>query len=450
MVFYAAVTSILVVVLFVVSVVFFFQAQAADRDYQELNEDLAEFVRSDERQRDDIRLLVQAASRDRKSLAGYLVDTRRDVMQRVTGVGGDSLEQLNTKIDALDSTGSRPLLQVAREAQNEVAALGTRLRQAEDALATAREDLANEVARVESIQTSMNATTERLTGEVEEYRGEVEDLRGEYIDARQSMDRRVEDIRRRTDDQASILRDQLDEALAENRRLEDQVRQLRGSGPDSGVRPQAEESLVDGAIIAVNDLSREVTINLGSQDKVTLGMTFAVFGSQGDIRVGPNGNYQRSKATIEIIRREANQSTARITSAQAGRPLIRGDVIANAAYDPNKVYKFVVFGNFDANGDGIESDLEARGIEATIRGWNGRVVPDLAGDVDFLVLGSKPGLPPEPDINATIEEIQRYQAALDRAERYDRLFEDAIAANLPVLNQNRLYTLIGKPFGDIR
>ena len=46
-------------------------------------------------------------------------------------------------------------------------------------------------------------------------------------------------------------------------------------------------------------------------------------------------------------------STCRVTSEVKGNPVVKGDVIANAIYDPNKQYKFVAFGNFDTNRDGL-------------------------------------------------------------------------------------------------
>jgi len=447
---FAAITSILVVVLFVLTVVFYFQAQAARRDLNDLNTNMAEFVRAEERQRDDVRQLVQAAGREQSSLVGYLVDTRREVMRRVTGVPTDGLADLGRKLDAVEGASDSPLLQVARSALGEVEALAGQLEQTEAALARAQEDLRNEVERVASIEQTAQQTAGGLREEVGQYRAEVEQLREEYNQARLAMDRRVDDIRRRADDRISILNSQLDETRAELRQAEQQVRELRGAGRSMGITPRPEASLVDGSIVAVDELDRRVTINRGARDKVVLGLTFTVYGSARDITPNEQGEYPQGKAMIEVIRVEENRSIARITSVTAGRPIIRGDVVANAVYDPDKVYKFVVFGNFDADGDGVESPQEADAVEAAVRGWNGIVVDRLAGDVDFLVLGSRPGLPPEPDITAPPEEVRQYQQQLAEVERYDELFRDAMSVGLPVLNQNRLYTLIGKPLGDIR
>ncbi|MCW5756122.1 MAG: hypothetical protein KIT54_02695 [Phycisphaeraceae bacterium] len=449
MAIFAAISSILVVVLFVLTVVFYFQAQAAQREVTTLNDGMAQFIRPEERSRDDVSSLL-AQKQGNQSLVGFLVDNRRDIMRRVTGVPTDTFAQLNQKLDTIPGAQSGALLQVARDAVRQNEELNTRLEQASAAMTRAQQDAANETARVASIEQGFRETIRRLTAEVASSRDEVASLRGDYGQARLGMDRRVSDIRTRADDRVSILSDQLDQARGELRTLQDELRQLRGQGRGTGVRPRPEESLADGVIVEINDRDRQVTISRGARDKVTLGMTFAVYSSEAEITPDASGNYPRGKANIEVIRVMEDRSIARINGAVAGRPILKGDVIANAVYDPNKVYKFVVFGFFDADGDGVETLGEARSIEATIRSWNGSVVDTLTGDVDFLVLGTRPTLPPTPDITATEEIIRQYQAALDRVERYDSLFNTAVSSGIPVLNQNRLYTLIGKPFGDIR
>jgi hypothetical protein len=449
MAIFAAISSILVVVLFVLTVVFYFQAEAAKRDVNNMEAANAEFITPAERSQDAVNQLKTQATAERKSLVAFLVDNRRDVMQRFTGSPSDSLAVVEQKLGTLPGADSAPLYQVAVDLNRANQDLRSRLDRAEDAVQRAQQDAANETARVASIEAGFQETIDRLTAEVASYRDEVESLRGDYGQARLGMDSRVSDIRTRADDRVSILSAQLDQARADLRAAEERERELRGQGRTTGVRPRAEESLVDGVIVEINERDRQVTINRGDQHKVTLGMTFAVYNDASDITPDAQGNYPRGKANLEVIRVLSDRSIARINGAVAGRPILNGDVVANAVYDPNKTYKFVVYGFFDADGDGVETFAETRSIEASIRGWNGRVVDTLSGDVDFLVLGARPTLPPEPDITATANEIMQYQEALTRVERYDSLFNSA-SAGVPVLNQNRFYTLIGKPYGDIR
>jgi hypothetical protein len=175
-----------------------------------------------------------------------------------------------------------------------------------------------------------------------------------------------------------------------------------------------------------------------------LGMTFSVYSDKSQIRPDADGNYPRGKATLEVINVGESSSTCRITSEARGNPVVKGDVIANPIYDPNKTYKFVVFGNFDANRDGAATALERQDINAMIESWGGKVADDLTGDVDFLVLGERPILPPRPSAESPFEIVQEFIRRQRDVERYDQLSARATATSIPILTENRLYTLVGK------
>jgi len=69
---------------------------------------------------------------------------------------------------------------------------------------------------------------------------------------------------------------------------------------------------------------------------------------------------------------------------------------------------------------------------------------ELGGDTDFLVLGQRPILPPRPDASAPLEVVQEFIRRQKDLERYDDLYKKARDTSVPILNENRLYTLIGK------
>ena len=69
---------------------------------------------------------------------------------------------------------------------------------------------------------------------------------------------------------------------------------------------------------------------------------------------------------------------------------------------------------------------------------------DLAGDVDFLILGTRPIVPPPPPPGADIAVLSEWQRLDRMARRYDDLFNKARDSSIPVLNQNRLFYLIGQ------
>jgi hypothetical protein len=72
------------------------------------------------------------------------------------------------------------------------------------------------------------------------------------------------------------------------------------------------------------------------------------------------------------------------------------------------------------------------------------VIDTLAGNVDFLVLGERPILPPKPTPESPVEVIREYMRLNSLVEQYDRFLEQAQSTSVPILNQNRLFTLIGR------
>jgi hypothetical protein len=67
----------------------------------------------------------------------------------------------------------------------------------------------------------------------------------------------------------------------------------------------------------------------------------------------------------------------------------------------------------------------------------------LTGDVDFLVIGVVPPmpapLPPDASEAQTLAALELRKARED----YDRLFQQAVNAKIPVLNWNRFQVLTG-------
>jgi hypothetical protein len=124
--------------------------------------------------------------------------------------------------------------------------------------------------------------------------------------------------------------------------------------------------------------------------------------------------------------------------------VVRGVVIANAIYDPNKVYTFLVFGNFDPNGVGMATPAGTEDLKALIVSWGGKVTDELAGSVDFLVLGQRPQLPPKPGPDSPEAVVKEYFRLSALNEQYKILQDQAVATSVPILNENRLYTLIGR------
>ncbi|MBX3315303.1 MAG: hypothetical protein KF902_00410 [Phycisphaeraceae bacterium] len=439
-----SVLGVLALTLFVLTVVFYGNYQGAKRELDANVAQMSDFVRPDERERDDIRSVRAAATQARKSVVGYLQESMQGTMRRVTGSPRDTVAQLEERIARIPGAEGSSLLQVIQDQNASISRLRDEVTQADADRQRALEDLQNESERVARMQQSHNNAVAALNAEIGTYRSEVDSYREGINDTRKDMDARVERLLTDSRDNEAKLSERIRQLQDQNLVLQNQVSQLRGEKNKDILKPEDEFALVDGQVAGLDNAGGRVFINLGRNQKVRLGMTFAVYNNATEIRPDDDGVYPRGKASIEVIAVDENSSACRILVESRGNPVVKGDVIANAVYDPRKTYKFLVWGNFDADRDGRRTPQEKMDIEAMVLAWGGEVVEELTGDVDFLVLGERPILPPPPRPGSPIEIMQEY-IRLDRTvQRYNDLQNQAAATGLPVLNENRLYTLIGR------
>ncbi len=430
--------------LFVTTVIFLSQKQAAVRASEKFRTDLAEFVSGSDKQ-DQVQQTKALALKGRMSVFGYLEDQREKTMERVTGAGGDRLEDLNEKLKALPGSETKAAVQLLREFNARLGTMQKELDEAKAARDRAQQDRENEVARVKAIEDSQKATLAALTQQLDTYKDEVDKYRAELNTAKADMDKRVDKIRQGGLDTEAQLNSQITDLQKEVVLSRDTISRLQNELHGRTFKPGDEHALVDGQVIGLDPAENQVIVNVGRRQRAVLGMTFEVYSEPTAIRPDPvTGDYPPGKAAIELIHLDDSTSTGRIIREKKGNPLVKGDVIANAVFDPKKVYKFLVYGNFDANGDGIATPEEKTDIQALIEQWGGKVTDTLSGDVDFLVLGQKPTLPPQPSVSAPPAVVQEFVRLKRIALEYDDLFNKAVATSIPILNENRLYTLTGK------
>lgn len=425
------------------------KSQATSKELATLQTDTEAFVLSSERGNDQIMRIRERASQERKSVVGYLNDTMKELARTTTGNERDAIETIRQRITGADISASDLIGQI-RELNNTIAAKDQEIATIDGARQRALADRQSEIDRTQELRQAHDAQIESIMGQITTYQGEIDQLRSGVDTLRSNADDQIASGKRRADEQINQLRADIRELTLEKqdllKRLRDQQERSRGE-INIG---DPEEALVDGRIIGVDAAANTVTINRGRQDRVRLGMTFAVYSRPSAIAPNASGDYAAPKARLEIIRINETSSDARIIGSQAGQAVVRDDVIANSVYDPNKVYKFITFGSFDANGDGVATPLEADQIRAQIAQWGGLNSDELTGDVDFVVLGERPIVPPPPPVDASPEIVKEWERIYSMASRYDQLFEDARSTFIPVLNQNRFYTLIGKRLGDLR
>lgn len=435
--------SVLTLGLFVAFAVFFGKYSDAQQKLAQAKQDNQEVVGS-ERNRDDVRVLIEAAKKSpQRSLVAYLVAERDELVQTISGDRRDTGSTLKPKLDAIDTQG-QPLISVVQARDASLRAIESERDQLRAARDQAVADLKNMIEQTKQLDEQRKASMAQSQKMIDDYKAEIEAYRSGTDTYRQNLAKQLESATNERDEIENRLQGQLKDQTEKILILEAQLAKLRGDQSKQLFRGQDEATLVDGEVIGFNEIDRTVVINIGRNRKVVLGMTFAAYPNASAIRANDDGEYAPGKATLEVINVGDTTSVARITSELRGNPVVRGDVIANAVYDPNKIYAFVVFGNFDTDRDAIATQAERGDVEAMVRGWGGEVVDDLTGDTDFLVLGERPQLPPRPGANAPLEVALEFQRRFNDVEKYDSLLRQATSTGVPVLNENRLYTLTGR------
>jgi hypothetical protein len=236
--------------------------------------------------------------------------------------------------------------------------------------------------------------------------------------------------------QIEQMKDQLAQKDARIATLTDEIDKLRPTSKTNVGREAA------GTIVRAATGNGDVYINLGSRDHITPGLTFAVYDPQTGVRFD-NDEDAAGKGSIEVLEVGENESLCRITNTTKGQAVQSGDLIANPVYqhDKNRVFHFVVIGDFDLDGDGIATAAERERLIRLVKNWGGVIDDKVTTQTDFLVAGIRPSAPMiNTDDNApgsvTDERSKKQQA-------YDDTIAEAKRSTVPILNGNRFLAMIG-------
>lgn len=383
----------------------------------------------------------QAAGR--QGVVPYLTAELSEVMRAAGGTSRDTSETLKEKIAT--ENGGTPIAALAliKEQQATINDKENQLAAAERAKTGAENARETALDRVREIENNFRETRQAMQGEIDALSAELEGYRIDVADTRDDIETKLADRGAAYDASVAEFQEENQELRDELAQRDDQIRRLSGETEDDRLTAPDEASLVDARIVGINDAEGEVYINRGRADRVVLGMTFQIYGRGVSLLPDDEGNAPRGKAVIEVTRIEGGTAVARVLDATRGNPILPGDRCVNAVWDPNKEYRFVIFGNFDTNFDSFATPQELDDIEAIITEWGGIVEDELTGNIDFVVLGERPLLPPPPRVDDPFPVVDLYLKKQEIVNRYNELFESAGARSIPVLNQNRLYSLTG-------
>lgn len=300
---------------------------------------------------------------------------------------------------------------------------------------------------------AMTASFEKeqiLLAEKEKYQQQVNDIAQNYDELQalleQTSERQVQTLMTQLDEEKAnsnelnkkLLKTQAELTIARDR-MKRSLEKLRELEPPPDIEVAAYKP--DGKIILIDDRSKIVHLDIGTDDRVYRGLIFSVY--EKNIPIPKDG---KGKAEIEVFNVGKNISSARIIRSEIRRPIVLDDIIANLIWDSDKKNVFVVAGEFDLNNDGaIDYDAVDK-IKALIEKWGGMVANTVSIDTDFLVLGGTPEVRKRP----TFEEVEvdpmameKYEASLEKLAHYREVQKRAEALSIPVFNAERFLYFIG-------
>ncbi|MDG2422591.1 MAG: hypothetical protein P8M22_01295 [Phycisphaerales bacterium] len=435
---------ILSAALLATTIIFYSQRGKAVEEKTTADSQLNKLASASERSGDDYQAIESQSGRN--SVFGYLNEQHDQLMAYVgREMELEALkEAFQTSLDVPENGTLWTHLQTTQQQLQSDADSINRLKTTVQDLQEEKEDLlgrlqAAERERDESLEASVDRQLDGIRKADSNYEQQV-------AQALDGLDQAKERYRTRYVGQIRDLEGEVDRLNRENVEGESRIEELQRQINRNRIQAEDPAHLADGEVIEVTGRGDQVYIDRGKTDQIVLGMTFEVYDHAAQLRPDSEGNFPRGKASIQVVKVGESTATGKVIRGTRGRPVVRGDIVANAIYDPNYTFKFLVHGRFDVNGDGIATLEETDFIRRQIEGWGGKVIVEdrITGDLDFLVLGVEPPMPSNPDANATEDEIQQVLDMGRIHDKYQELFDAAGRADIPVLNTNRLYILTGQ------
>ena len=261
------------------------------------------------------------------------------------------------------------IARIQKETASAIAQRDADLKKARDAVEVARTELQTEKDRFRQKEQTLQAENEKIIAQNEASNQALENATESFKKIEADLKRDVADV--------TVQKDALKVRVD---RYEREV-----------------FDLPDGLIVRASPKINSVVVNIGREDGLRPNRKFAVYDASETNFV--DGLH---KATIEITDiNGAHQAVGRITNEDPLNPILKGDKILAATWDPGYRVPIALVGKFDLDNDG-RSDLGK--LVSMIERNGGRVVAqhdedgNIKGKIDattrYLVLGQ------EPDVGA--------------------------------------------------
>ena len=279
----------------------------------------------------------------------------------------------------------------------------------------AQDLLALKTKAMDDLATQLKDEKKRSLEKETQLKGEL----AEAIKSSENVNNDYKDYRAKKDSEISSIKNQLADVTSENEKMKIKI---NGYEREVFDRP-------DGQIVKVASRLKSVFINIGSEDGLPQNETFSIYDQ--DVINFDKGKH---KAKIEVTRIYPYRAEARITEEDPTNPILSGDHVLTATWDPGNKLKFAVAGAFDLDGDIFDDRdkliqmIERNGGEVVAtHDSEGTIEGKIDPSVRFLVLGKQPTLAEDAGeglmrnssaILAAMRELEN-QAKLNTVEKID-------------------------------
>lgn len=321
----------------------------------------------------------------------------------------------------------------------------------------ARQQQANTQAQYQQLEADFNAAKEemvfkekQLVAQMEAHQANAAEIQSKYDALKKQMDASADEQlqaanARLEGEQNKLRQKQMELTETQNKLAELDASLKQALAKLESIRPRPDKDVAayqpDARILRVDLQNGLITLDVGTEDRVYRGLTFAIFDRNMPIPESGEG-----KAEIEVFQVDPKVSVARITKSSRKNPIVIEDVVANLIWDSKTSNRFVVLGDFDFDNDGKMDADGSRRIRDMIEHWGGVIQDQVTIDTDFVVVGQKPVSMARPE-QALIDldpQLQlKYENSLKAAEVYAAQLEQAQTLSVPVFSQKRFLYLIG-------
>ena len=203
----------------------------------------------------------------------------------------------------------------------------------------------------------------------------------------------------------------------------------------------------DWQIVDIDRFGRNYMINLGSADGLRPQTTFSIHEKMPDGKLNPV-----PKGTLEVVEvRGPKLARARLSSVRnaAANPVLKGDYLFNATWDPSRKKRVAIAGVVDLNDDHTDTTqeflrlLRRQGVEIDAYIDTSGDAPKLQGTVtnrtDYVIMGDTLDYVNHPKARGA--DAAAFRRDYDRLQKEMR--DQANANAIPVLSIRRYLEMIG-------